>query len=105
MTINVSQNSFRAPLDLLTKTEIYFDNTINDNIGLTEFEIKSIEDVVNVCRVVEKERTTRATDMNAESSRVHCIMNIKLYQLRLRSSYIDSNSESAMLIRWSRLTQ
>jgi hypothetical protein len=81
LTVNVSQNFFRVPMDLIHKTELYFDQTINDYLGLYEYEIKSIDDIVYVCKIVEKERTTRATDMNAESSRVHCMMNAKLYQL------------------------
>jgi len=79
--VNVSQNSYKVPLDLIHKTELYFDQNINDYIGLFEHEIKSIDDVVFICKIIEKERTSRETDMNAESSRVHCMMNAKLYSL------------------------
>ena len=57
---------------------------------LHEFEITSIVDIVKVCRTVEKERTTRATDMNAESSRVHAMLNVFLYSLNSGNVHVNA---------------
>ena len=49
-------------------------------IGQKEVLVNGREDIFNICKLVEKERAVRATNMNHESSRTHCFMNIKLYQ-------------------------
>ena len=50
--------------------------------GLTEKEVKTSDDVLNVVKLAGKSRKIGETKMNKQSSRSHCIFTISLYMKR-----------------------
>jgi hypothetical protein len=79
MTICISESPFKDPIDLVTKTPIMMDVTVNELVGMTETIIRTPSDIYKIGSILEKERTTTATKFNATSSRSHCLMWIKVY--------------------------
>ena len=65
---------------LLTKNVIKLDKNCDEFIGGQETKILTSKDLVEVCKVLENERSTRATSMNCASSRSHAIVEMRLRQ-------------------------
>mmetsp|Transcript_8850 Transcript_8850/g.13639 ORF Transcript_8850/g.13639 Transcript_8850/m.13639 type:complete len:200 (+) Transcript_8850:320-919(+) len=80
LSISVKQDSMFFPEDLITRKQIRFVPDMNEYIGHKEVILESFEDIVRICKIIEKVRASRSTKMNTESSRIHCFMNLKLYQ-------------------------
>ena len=77
----IAEANYRDPIDLVTKNVVFLDPRNDELMGMTYNSIESPEDLLNLCKVVEKERTCAPTVMNHSSSRTHCFIIIKLYQV------------------------
>ena len=76
LTVKVSESTWKDPLCLLTKKLIKLDPVTDEFIAGHEIPIKSTKDIIEVCKLIEVGRSRRATKMNADSSRTHCIIEL-----------------------------
>lgn len=79
MTLNITETNYKVPLDLINKFTLKMCPTKNELIGQKEVIIDSVETLFAMCHILENERTTAGTKMNDNSSRTHCIAELKLY--------------------------
>jgi len=68
------------PTDMITKKEAIVDKDSNEIRGLTEIVIETPDDILKVGKIIEKERTTSGHKKNANSSRTHCLCELKMYK-------------------------
>jgi hypothetical protein len=90
LTASACQANYKEPVDLITKRPILLDLLTNELVGQKEIPIYSSKDIIKACKVVEKERACSTTDMNAVSSRTHCVVDLKLYRKKGNKVYLNS---------------
>ena len=80
MTIRVSQTLVLESTCLLTKKVVRLDTKTDEMMGGQEIKIQSSKDIIEVCKILESERSVRATSMNCASSRSHAIIELRVYR-------------------------